>query len=106
MKEALSRHAEEAYAELATEPAAADGRSACSGRSPTRSPTVAACGGPTSVDEIAEIAEVSEAEVVAVAEVFRRRGRSFLMPPPSVPLGHAHRPRHLAREPDARRGRG
>lgn len=41
---------------------------------------------PTSVATLAAICAISEAEVMAVVEVFRRPGRSFLMPPPSVPL--------------------
>ena len=41
---------------------------------------------PTSVSELAAICEISESDVIMIAEVFRRAGRSFLMPPPSVPL--------------------
>lgn len=41
---------------------------------------------PTSVADLAAICEVPEAEVIEVVEVFRRPGRSFLMPPASVPL--------------------
>src|SRR5947209_12248836 len=41
---------------------------------------------PTRLREICETAEASEAEVVAVVEVFRREGRSFLMPPAGVAL--------------------
>src|ERR1043165_9990060 len=41
---------------------------------------------PTRLREICEIAEAGEAEVAAVVEVFRREGRSFLMPPAGVPL--------------------
>ena len=33
------------------------------------------------------ICEATEAEVIAVVEIFRRPGRSFLMPPRTVPLG-------------------
>lgn len=40
----------------------------------------------TAVNELAAICEASEREVIEVAEVFRRPGRSFLMPPASVPL--------------------
>ena len=36
---------------------------------------------PTRLSEIAATAEVTEVEVVAVIDVFRREGRSFLMPP-------------------------
>jgi tetratricopeptide (TPR) repeat protein len=41
---------------------------------------------PTRLREICEMAEASEAEVAAVVEVFRREGRSFLMPPAGVAL--------------------
>lgn len=41
---------------------------------------------PTKVAEIAAIADASEAEVITVIEAFRQAGRSFLMPPPEVPL--------------------
>ena len=41
---------------------------------------------PTSVADLAAICETSEAEVIAIVEIFRRPGRSFLMPPVSVPL--------------------
>jgi tetratricopeptide (TPR) repeat protein len=41
---------------------------------------------PTSVGELAEICEASAAEIVEVVEIFRRPGRSFLMPPSTVPL--------------------
>ena len=42
---------------------------------------------PTSVRELADICEATEAEVIEVVEIFRRPGRSFLMPPSVVPLG-------------------
>jgi tetratricopeptide (TPR) repeat protein len=41
---------------------------------------------PTSVEGLCAICEATEAEVVEVAGVFRRAGRSFLMPPESIPL--------------------
>jgi tetratricopeptide (TPR) repeat protein len=41
---------------------------------------------PTAVSDLAAICESSEADVVRIVEIFRRPGRSFLMPPPSVPL--------------------
>jgi energy-coupling factor transporter ATP-binding protein EcfA2/chemotaxis protein histidine kinase CheA len=85
MSDALSRHAEEAYAELPDE----------------RSRVVAACmfkaltergadnretRRPTRLADICAIAEASEDEVRWVVEVFRREGRSFLMPPAGTPL--------------------
>jgi tetratricopeptide (TPR) repeat protein len=85
MSEALSRHADEAWAELPDERArrvaellfkalterGADNREI---RRPTR------------LREICEIAGASETEVSAVVEVFRGEGRSFLMPPAGVAL--------------------
>ena len=41
---------------------------------------------PTSIAELAAICEVPEASVMEIVEIFRRPGRSFLMPPVSVPL--------------------
>jgi tetratricopeptide (TPR) repeat protein len=41
---------------------------------------------PTQLSEISAAAEATEDEVVAVIEVFRREGRSFLMPPTGVEL--------------------
>jgi tetratricopeptide (TPR) repeat protein len=80
MAEALSLHADEAWAELPTERSrqvaerlfkeltekGADNRE-------TRRPS--------QLSEICGAAEATEDEVVAVIEVFRREGRSFLMPP-------------------------
>jgi tetratricopeptide (TPR) repeat protein len=85
MSEALSLHADEAWEELpdqhsemvaeklfkALTEKGADNREI---RRPTR------------LSEIAAGAEVTEAEVVAVIERFRREGRSFLMPPVGFPL--------------------
>ncbi len=41
---------------------------------------------PTTIGELAAIADASEADVMQVVEIFRETGRSFLMPPLSVPL--------------------
>lgn len=85
MAEALSRHADKAYDELPNE----------------SSKTIAEKlfkllterGGdnreirrPTRLREICAVAEASEAEVVGVIDLFRREGRSFLMPPANVEL--------------------
>ena len=85
LRDALSRHAEEAYLD------------AVSGASPRTvevmfkalTETFSDPRGvrrPRSIEQLAEIAQVPEAEIIRVVEVFRREGRSFLMPPPSVPL--------------------
>jgi tetratricopeptide (TPR) repeat protein len=41
---------------------------------------------PTSVGDLTAISEVPEADVVRIIDIFRRPGRSFLMPPADVPL--------------------
>lgn len=84
LQEALSRHAEEAYAELDERgrilaeklfKALTDKRT--DGRGTRR---------PAPLSEICELTGAGEAEVAAVVERFRRPGRSFLMPPAPVPL--------------------
>jgi len=85
MRDALSRHAEEAYAEAGARR---------QGRIVERifkalTDTVTNPGGirrPCSVLALAAIAEASEQEVIHVIELFRRSGRSFLTPPPDVTL--------------------
>jgi hypothetical protein len=41
---------------------------------------------PTTISEICAIAGATIDEVAQVVEVFRREGRSFLMPPPGIPI--------------------
>jgi tetratricopeptide (TPR) repeat protein len=41
---------------------------------------------PTAVAELAAICAVDERQVIEIVEIFRRPGRSFLMPPATVPL--------------------
>ncbi len=41
---------------------------------------------PTSLSDICDMADASPQEVTAVIDIFRRGGRSFLMPPAGVPL--------------------
>jgi hypothetical protein len=41
---------------------------------------------PTSVKELASIAETSVEEVISIVEVFRQKGRTFLTPSPEIPL--------------------
>lgn len=85
MTEALSRHAEETYLELETPErkliaekmfkALTDRGSDARGvRSPRR------------LEEICSLTGASEADVISVIEVFRRPGRSFLMPPAGIEL--------------------
>jgi hypothetical protein len=85
MAEALSRHAEETYLELGTPErkliaekmfkALTDRGSDARGvRSPRR------------LEEICALTGAREADVISVIDVFRRPGRSFLMPPADVEL--------------------
>ena len=88
LKQALSRHAEEAYQE--TGPGA--GSRIAERMFKALTDTFSDPRGvrrPTSVAQIAAICEVSEPEVIAVIDVFRRPGRSFLTPPASVALQSA-----------------
>ena len=81
---ALSKHADETYQELAPEDhSVAEVLFRClsergEGRRDTRRPIP--------LQSVAEIAGVSTERVVRVVEAFRRPGRSFLTPPPSVAL--------------------
>ncbi|MGZ5481320.1 MAG: tetratricopeptide repeat protein [Pyrinomonadaceae bacterium] len=85
MAEALSRHADEAYAELPND------RSRALAERLFKSLTEKGSDNreirrPTRVSEIAAIAEATPAEIIPVIEPFRQQGRSFLMPPASVAL--------------------
>lgn len=83
--QALSRHAEEAFAELPDE------RSRQIAKRLFQSLTEKGADNreirrPTKLVDIAAMADARIAEVVAVIEYFRREGRSFLTPPADVPL--------------------
>ena len=85
LRQALSVHAEETYQQTGSERA----REVAERVFKALTDTFADARGvrrPTSIAELAAICAATEAEVVAVVEVFRRPGRSFLMPPPRVPL--------------------
>jgi WD40 repeat protein len=84
LKEALSRHADEAYGQLdETQKAIAETlfRSLCE-RSAARRDTRR----PVRLEDVAAVAGVMPEQVAAVVEVFRRPECSFLMPPAGVPL--------------------
>jgi tetratricopeptide (TPR) repeat protein len=85
MTDALSRHADEAFAELPNERSRALAEKIFKSLT-EKGPDNREIRRPTRVSEIAAIAESSPAEVIAVIEPFRQKGRSFLMPPASVPL--------------------
>jgi tetratricopeptide (TPR) repeat protein len=81
---ALSLHAEEAYAEAAP----GQGHLIAERIFKALTDTVTDSRGtrrPCTVAELTAVAGAQE-EVVRVVEIFRRPGRSFLMPPPDVPL--------------------
>jgi hypothetical protein len=85
MSDALSRHADEAYDELPDEKRRSLAEKLFKSLT-EKGPDNREIRRPSRVKEIAAIAEASPAAVIAVIEPFRRAGRSFLMPPESVPL--------------------
>ncbi len=85
MAEALSRHAEEAHAELGRDDQRLIAEHLFKALTDTRIDD-RGVRRPTAVEEVATITGRSEADVIQVVDVFRRPGRSFLMPPQSVAL--------------------
>jgi hypothetical protein len=85
MTEALSRHAEEAFLELET-PARRTIAERMFKALTDRGSDARGVRNPRRLEEICALAGASEAEAVAVVDVFRRPGRSFLMPPSSSAL--------------------
>ena len=91
MAEALSRHAEEAFAELNdSQKAIAEKLFKGLTEKGTDNREIRR---PMEVNEICKLTGANEAAVIAVIEVFRREGRSFLMPPPTDAL--TGKPIHL-----------
>jgi hypothetical protein len=85
MSDALSRHADEAYTELADERSRRIAELLFKALT-ERGPDNREIRRPTRLKEICEIAGATHEEVAAVVEVFRREGRTFLMPPEGVGL--------------------
>jgi hypothetical protein len=84
LERALSNHANEAYYELNI-----DEKRTCEVILKSLTEKGADNRGirrPTSVAELASIAETSSEEVIRVVEVFRDKGRTFLTPPPEIEL--------------------
>ncbi|MBV9762291.1 MAG: ATP-binding protein [Acidobacteriaceae bacterium] len=85
MSQALSQHADEAYRELPDERhrylAKRIFQTLVERDSDNREVRR-----PTKIAAIASIAGASPAEIIATVEYFRREDRSFLMPPPEIPL--------------------
>jgi energy-coupling factor transporter ATP-binding protein EcfA2 len=84
MRAALSRHAEEAFAELREDerPIAQKMFKALT----DKDTDVRGVRRPTSLGELRALTGAGAAAVVAVVDRFRHRGRTFLMPPAGVPL--------------------
>lgn len=85
MTAALSQHAEEAYAELNSDKQ----RHCCEMMFKSLTDKAADVRGirrPTSIPDLARLSDATSAEIIEIVEVFRRPGRTFLMPPPDVPL--------------------
>ncbi|MFL6257549.1 MAG: tetratricopeptide repeat protein, partial [Pyrinomonadaceae bacterium] len=85
MSGGLSRHADEAYMELPDERSRRLAELLFKALT-ERGPDNREIRRPTRLKEICEIAGASEEEVAAVVDVFRREGRTFLMPPEGVEL--------------------
>jgi tetratricopeptide (TPR) repeat protein len=84
-RHALSIHAEEAYEETGTD----DAKNITEQIFKALTDTFADNRGirrPTSVEDLTAICETSDTEIIRIVEIFRRPGRSFLMPPANVPL--------------------
>jgi hypothetical protein len=85
LRDALSLHAEEAYNETGTEESQRLAEKLFKALTDTFSDP-RGLRRPTSVQDLAAICEAPETDVIQLVEVFRHSGRSFLMPPPRMPL--------------------
>jgi tetratricopeptide (TPR) repeat protein len=84
LRQALSIHAEEAYQEVGN-----DAKRIAKRMFKALTDTYSDSRGtrrPTSVGDLAAIIQAPQAEVIRIVEIFRRPGRSFLMPPAGVLL--------------------
>jgi tetratricopeptide (TPR) repeat protein len=85
LQNALSMHAEEAYQETGSEHMKRlTERIFCALTDTFTDPR--GVRRPTSVGDLAQICEAPESEAMAIVEIFRRPGRTFLTPPAGVPL--------------------
>jgi tetratricopeptide (TPR) repeat protein len=85
LRHALSRHAEEAYLETGSEKNQRTTERMFRALTDTYSDP-RGVRRPTSIRELAAICEALEPEVIQIVEIFRQRGRCFLMPPVPVLL--------------------
>ena len=84
-RQALSIHAEEAYEEVGSDDAKKVAERVFKALTDTFSDQ-RGIRRPTSILDLAAITEAPETDVIRTVEIFRRPGRSFLMPPANVPL--------------------
>lgn len=85
MQHALSQHAEEAYAELDTPRL----KQICESVFKALTDRGADARGvrrPSSLSELCQLSDAREDEVIQVIDIFRKKGRGFLMPPENVSL--------------------
>ncbi len=85
MQQALSLHAEEAYLETGSDANRKTVERVFKALTDTFSDP-RGIRRPTSVRQLSAICETPESEVIRIVEIFRRPGRSFLMPPAATPL--------------------
>lgn len=85
MRQALSLHAEEAYHETGSLRGQQIAKLMFKGLTDTFSDQ-RGVRRPTSVKELIDISQAPEEEVIEIIELFRRPGRTFLMPPAAVPI--------------------
>jgi WD40 repeat protein len=86
MTAALSRHADEAYGELPNDRSRQIAESLFKTLTEL-GPDNRGIRRPTKARVVCEVAGASLDELTAVVEIFRRPGRSFIMPPAGVPIG-------------------
>jgi WD40 repeat protein/flagellar biosynthesis GTPase FlhF len=87
MSDALSRHADEAYDELPDDESRRVAEKIFKGL--TEKEDNREIRRPVELKELFALTGAAQSEVVAVIEIFRREGRSFLMPPAPAPLGES-----------------
>jgi WD40 repeat protein len=87
MDEALSLHADEAWSELRNERERQIAETLFK-RLTEKEADHREGRRPATLGEVCAVVEATTDEVAPVVECFRREGRSFLMPPPGVPLTH------------------
>ncbi|RYE21939.1 MAG: hypothetical protein EOP51_14410 [Sphingobacteriales bacterium] len=85
MARALSQHAEEAYAELSTDRQREICEIMFKGIT-DQGYNVTGIRRPRKLSEISKLANSSHEEVIEIVEIFRKKGRGFLMPPQGIEL--------------------